>query len=238
MPERLRHYDALILHSTVYDDWDFTAASGAERIFVVPNGADPPAVADETLRSELPGHSLAVTVGSHIVRKGHAPFARAVRALARERALTGAIVAPPRRGLDALRGCQLTCQARARVLQPLRIIDDSVPGAVASAIAAADLFLFPSSWECAPLVILEAMAAGTTWVSYDIGNVSELPGGMVAGNFGELLDAAGQILDGKRPELGPQGRKAWEANHRWEDIVRRYESVFEEVLEASPTPAA
>jgi len=236
MPERLRRYDALILHSTVYQDWDFAAASGAERMFVVPNGADQP-MADETLRSEVPGRSLAVTAGSHVVSKGHAQFARAVRALGRERALTGVIVAPPRRGLDALRGCQLTCQARARI-QPLRILDGSLPGAVARAIAAADLFLFTSRVECAPLVILEAMAAGTPWVSYDVGNVSELPGGVVVASLAELLDAAGQILDGKRPELGPQGREAWEANHRWEDIVPRYESVFNEVLEVPSAPRA
>jgi len=236
MPERLRRYDALILHSSVYQDWDFAKASGAERMFVVPNGADPPS-ADGPLRSEAPGGLLAVTVGSHVIGKGHAQFARAVRALARERALTGAIVAPPRRGTDALRGCQLTCQARAR-FQPLRIIDGSLAGAVQSAVAAADLFLFTSRVECAPLVILEAMAAATPWVSYDVGNVSELPGGVVVGGLEELLRAAGQILDGKRPELGPQGREAWEADHRWENIVSRYESVFKEVLEAPSAPAA
>ncbi len=236
MPERLRGYDALILHSAVYQDWKFASDAGAERIHVVPNGADPPASGD-TLGLTAPGRSLAVTVGSHVVSKGHAQFARAIRALARERALTGVIVAPPRRGLDALRGCQLTCQARARV-QPLRILDGSLPGAVASAISAADLFLFTSRVECAPLVILEAMAAGSPWVSYDVGNVSELPGGVVAGSFGELLDAAGQVLDGKRPELGTQGREAWEADHRWEDIIPRYESVFNEVLEAPSAPRA
>ncbi len=232
MPERLRRYDALILHSTVYQDWRFAQASGVERMYVVANGADPPA-SEDTLGLQAPARALAVTVGSHVLSKGHAQFARMVRALARERPLMGAVVAPPRRGLDALRGCQLTCEARAR-FQPLRIVDGSVPGAVTSAIAAADLFLFTSRVECAPLVILEAMAAGTPWVSYDVGNVSELPGGIVAASSAELLRAAEQILDGKRAELGPQGHAAWEANHRWEDIVARYESVFEEVLEEAP----
>jgi glycosyltransferase involved in cell wall biosynthesis len=236
MPARLRAYDALILHSTVYQDWAFAAAAGAERMYVVPNGADPPASRD-TLHLATPGRALAVTVGSHVISKGHAQFARALRALGRKRALAGAIVAPPRRGVNALRGCQLTCQARARI-QPLRIVDGSAPGTVASAIAAADLFLFTSRVECAPLVILEAMAAGTPWVSYDVGNVAELPGGVVAADDKELLHAAGQILDGEREELGAQGRGAWEATHRWESIVPRYEAVFEEVLAASPISGA
>jgi glycosyltransferase involved in cell wall biosynthesis len=236
MPERLRRYDALILHSTVYQDWEFAAASGAEPMFVVPNGADAP-VMDAAPHTELPAGPVAVTVGSHVVSKGHAAFARAIRTLARERPLTGTIVASPRRGSDALRGCQLTCQARARI-QPLHIVDGTAPGAVTSSIAAADLFLFTSRVECAPLVILEAMAAGTPWVSYDVGNVSELAGGVVAANFQELVDAAREILDGRRPELGPTGQQAWEANHRWEKIIPRYESVFNEVLDASSAATA
>ncbi len=235
MPERLRSYDALILHSTVYQDWGFAQASGAQSLFVVPNGADPP-VTDGAFRSKLglPPGAIAVTVGSHVVSKGHAEFARSIRRLAHERPLTGLIVAPPRHGLDALRGCQLTCSARSR-FQSLRILDGSAPGAVAGAIGAADLFLFTSRVECAPLVILEAMAGGTPWVSYDVGNVSELAGGIVVASAEEQRATAARILDGAHPELGAQGRDAWESDHRWEQIIPRYESVFAEVLDA---PAA
>jgi glycosyltransferase involved in cell wall biosynthesis len=236
MPERLRSYDALILHSTVYQDWDFARAAGAENIFIIPNGADSP-VADTSLRSKLPSGSIAVTVGSHVISKGHAEFARSIRRLARERPLTGVVVAPPRHGLDALRGCQLTCNARAR-RQPLRILDGSVPGTVATAIAAADLFLFTSRVECAPLVILEAMAGGTPWVSYNVGNVSELAGGIVVADAHEQQAAAAEILDGKRPELGAQGHLAWESEHRWEQVIPRYESTFAAVLEGSRAPAS
>jgi glycosyltransferase involved in cell wall biosynthesis len=226
----------LILHSRVYQDWEFAAAAGVERMFVVPNAADPPA-AEPTSRSERTGESLAITVGSHVVSKGHAEFARAVRALGRERAIAGTIVAPTRHGLDALRGCQMTCRARAR-RQSLRLVDGSAPGAVESAIAGADLFLFTSRVECAPLVILEAMAAGKPWVSYDVGNVSELAGGVVVAGFEELVGAARRILDGSLAHLGAEGRAAWEASHRWEDVVPRYESIFSEVLEGCSAPAA
>jgi glycosyltransferase involved in cell wall biosynthesis len=236
MPMRLRSYDALILHSTVYQDWHFCTDAGVEQIYVVPNGADPPA--DEgTPGLARSGHALAVTVGSHVLSKGHSDFSRAIRTLGRTRALTGAIVAPPRHGLDALRGCQVACWTRART-QQLHVVDGSTPGAVASAIAAADLFLFTSTVECAPLVILEAMAAGTPWVSYNVGNVSELRGGLVAGDRAELLRSAGEILDGEHARLAGDGRKAWEVEHRWPQIVARYESVFEQVLTASSTTSA
>jgi glycosyltransferase involved in cell wall biosynthesis len=230
MPTRLRRYDALILHSAVYQDWRFASEAGAERIVIVPNGADPPA---PRLRAagQGQGEQLAVTVGSHVLSKGHAQFAHAIRALSRERELVGAIVAPQRHGLDAARGCQLSCSVRAR-RGAVRLIDGSAEGAVTSSLAAADLFLFTSRVECAPLVILEAMAAGTPWVSFDVGNVSELAGGIVATGPHELLDASREILGGQRPELGAAGHSAWESTHRWESVLDRYEATFEDVLAA------
>jgi glycosyltransferase involved in cell wall biosynthesis len=108
---------------------------------------------------------------------------------------------------------------------------------VADTLAAADLFLFTSRVECAPLVILEAMAAATPWISFDVGNVTELAGGIVATSRSELLDAARQVLSGQRPELGAAGHSAWEATHRWESVLDRYEAAFQDVLTAPPAPA-
>ena len=46
-------------------------------------------------------------------------------------------------------------------------------------------------------VLIEAMAAGTPWVSYDVGNVAELPGGIVAASDAELLDNLMLLDDGE-----------------------------------------
>jgi glycosyltransferase involved in cell wall biosynthesis len=122
-----------------------------------------------------------------------------------------------------------------RYSRVLKVVDGSAPGAALEAVAAADLFLFTSQVECAPLVILEAMAAGTPWVSYPVGNVEELPGGIVARSSRELQLAASEILDGAHPALGVAGREAWQRGHRWELIVDRYESLFSELLSARPS---
>lgn len=237
MPTILLSYDALIFPSSAYQDWEFAHSSGAERIFLVANGADSATATGEALRAQIPSGQIVVTVGRHVLSKGHGDFARLTRKLARNRQLTGVIVAPPRHGLDGVRGCQPICHARARLSSTLRFIDGSPPGVVPDALAAADLFMFTSRLESGPLVLLEAMAAETPWVSLDVGHASQLAGGIVADGLPELLDAARQILDGDRPELGPQGRNAWEAKHRWENIVPNYESVFEKVLETSAVRA-
>jgi glycosyltransferase involved in cell wall biosynthesis len=226
--ERLRRYDALVLHSAVYQDWDFARDAGAGPMFVVPNGADPPADRD-ALGLRSPGEPLVVTVGSHVYSKGHGEFAGTIRQLVDRRPVRGAIVAPPRHGLDALRGCQAACSFRARH-RSLQLVNGSSPATVAAVLAAADLFLFTSRIECAPLVVLEAMAAATPWISYDVGNVSELPGGVVVGARDDLLPTAMRLLDDPDSDLGAEGHAAWETTHRWELIIPRYESVFEEVL--------
>jgi glycosyltransferase involved in cell wall biosynthesis len=230
MPAILKSYDALIFPSEAYQDWEFAHQAGVERIFLVANGADPATATGEALRAQIPSGQIAVTIGSHVLSKGHRDFARANHTLARGRELTGVIVAPPRHGLDALRGCNMACKARARVDSSLRVVDGSPPGVVPDALAAADLFMFTSRLESGPLVILEAMASGTPWVSLNVGHASQLAGGIVSDTVAELVDAAGRILDGDHPQLGAQGRAAWEADHRWEHIVARYESVFEEIL--------
>ncbi len=230
MPAVLRSYDALIFPSEAYQDWEFAHRAGVERIFLVVNGADPATATGEALRAQIPNGQIVVTVGSHVLSKGHGDFARASRKLARSRELTGVIVAPPRRGLDALRGCHLACHTRALVSSNLHVVDGSPPGVVADALAAADLFMFTSRIESGPLVILEAMATGTPWISLDVGHASQLAGGIVVSELSKVVGVAEQILDGHCPQLGAEGREAWSANHRWEKIIARYESVFEELL--------
>ena len=83
MPARLRRYDGLIMHSTVYQDWGFAAQAGVEQMFVVPNGADPP-TSGGALRTQIASGHIAVTVGSHVYTKGHRDFARATRLLTRQ----------------------------------------------------------------------------------------------------------------------------------------------------------
>lgn len=228
MRRRLPQYDALIFHSAHYQDWDFAVAAGAERRHVIPNGADPQASAGRLQVGLAPGERVMLTVASHVRSKGHGDFARALRSVRRGRRVRGVIVAPPRRCLDGVRGCQPLCSVlNALPSNGLQLLDGRKRAAVENAIASADVFLLPSTVECSPLVIIEAMAAGLPWVSYDVGNVRELAGGIVVPGPAELAVAAAEILDGRHPGLGTKGRQAWERDHRWEKIVPRYERVLE-----------
>jgi L-malate glycosyltransferase len=225
--ERLPRYDGLVFHSSRYRDWDFAVGAGtpAEAMHVIPNAADDPA----PQRTNDAGETVFVTVGSHVRGKGHGDFIAAVRSIAARTPARGVVVAPPRRGSDALRGCQPRCLLESlRRDRPIRFVDGRAEGTVERELAAADVFLFPSTIECAPLVVLEAMAAGVPWVSYDVGNVRELPGGVVVRGLDELVDVGARLA--RSPDecerLGRAGESAWRERHRWPGVVDAYERLF------------
>ena len=226
MREQLPRYDALVMHSAVYRDWEFAEDAGTPSVamHVIPNGADEPIV-----RPPLRPKNLLVTVGSHVWSKGHLDFVSAVRSIASTTPARGVVVAPPRRGLGFARGCQARCFLES--LRPggfVEFVDGRPSGSVAAALAQAELFLFPSRIECAPIVILEAMAAGVPWISYDVGNVRELAGGIVVDGFDGLVDAGARLTSAReeRFHLAEAGQRAWRKRHRWPQIVDRYEQLF------------
>ena len=102
---------------------------------------------------------------------------------------------------------------------------------VVAAFQAADVFLYGSAWDSGPLVVLEAMATRTAFVSTDVGFVSERPGGIVAHNETEMAAALNRLLDDNvlRHSLGEQGRVACERQFNWNAINERYESLVREL---------
>lgn len=104
--------------------------------------------------------------------------------------------------------------------------------AIREAYCAADFFVCPSLTEAQPLVILDAMASGTPFLSMDVGCIAELPGGMVARNESELVKFM-QFLardEEARKRLGAIGRKACIEKYNWEKVAREYDRIFEHLL--------
>ena len=104
---------------------------------------------------------------------------------------------------------------------------------VVSAIKEADLVIITSSREASPIVVLESMAAGTPWVSFDVGCVRENAGGTVVSSVEEMVDVAVDLLGDKRlrQELGRLGRSRVVEKQNWANIAGEYEDYYREIFE-------
>jgi glycosyltransferase involved in cell wall biosynthesis len=124
-------------------------------------------------------------------------------------------------------GCWYRCRLAAAHSREVELRRHAPRQEVVAAIREADLVLLTSRNEASPLVILEAMAAGTPWVSFDAGCVRSQAGGIVARTREEMVGAAVALLrDGAlRADLGSRGRESAAASD-WGDVARRYERLL------------
>lgn len=255
LPDRLGEFDRLIFHSHTYQDIEYARRSGLENLAVVPNGAS--RAEFEDLHSDFRDrHGIAaeepvlLTVGPHNWLKGHA---LAIEAFRRAGLDSGTMVVIGNRPLRL--GCQWDCRRRA-IAARLRsagrrrvLVLDSAREEVVAAYKAADAFVFGSQVECSPLVLFEAAASATPFISVACGNAKEIAewtgGGVVVRSVrrdrrvhGEPQALATEIArlwrdPDRRRRLGEAGRESWLAEFTWDRIAGLYEEVYRGAAERS-----
>jgi L-malate glycosyltransferase len=125
-------------------------------------------------------------------------------------------------------GCYYGCRARAMMSKSVEVKTNVPRKQVISAIQEADVLVSSSMWEANSVVLLESMAAGTPWVSTDVGSARELAGGVVVKSLGEMVEEVGGLLtdSGRRRSLGAAGRVRAVQRHDWEAVVDQYEHLY------------
>jgi glycosyltransferase involved in cell wall biosynthesis len=252
MPAWLRAMDANVFQGETYRDHAFARRHGVERTTVIPNGASEAefgAAQPVDVRGLLgipADHALVLHVGSFTGLKGQRE-AIAIFRRARLDRTTLLLVGDPANPRESRR-CERVARAHGHGL--LRFLDRGAIRMVAldrpSTVAAfqqADLFLFPSRIECSPVVLFEAAAAGTPFLSSDAGNAAEIAGWTGAG---EILptrtdgDGRARVEPGpsarqlrrlmadapRRRVMAEAGRRAWRERFTWEAITARYEALY------------
>ncbi|MDX6664214.1 MAG: L-malate glycosyltransferase, partial [Solirubrobacteraceae bacterium] len=192
---------------------------------------------------------MLLTVGSHSGTKGHRQCLAAF-ALADTGPATLVINGDGRRHS----GCTDACRRLSRALGPLLaargkrvVMTDLDRAALVTAFHAADLFVLLSRIECSPVVLYEALAARTPFISSDTGNAREIArqtgGGEIVRTLGQpqsrpvadplaAVRAIERLLgDGaRRADMAEAGHAAWRRRFTWERLTDDYLAVYDEVM--------
>jgi glycosyltransferase involved in cell wall biosynthesis len=253
-------YDMNVFLSDDYRDINFARDCGITRTTLIPNGAgadefQPRPEADIRRELGIPaGHFLILHVGSHTGLKGHA---EALQIFQRAEIKNAAflLIANTFGGGGCTRRCTASASAfnssPAAALAHKNIIVAELPRkSTVAAYHAADLFLFPSNLECSPLVLFEAMASKTPFLTTDAGNAGEIVawsgGGLLLPTEKEYREyvysragiaGSARLLEdlyndaARREAMQERGFAAWQKSFTWEKITLEYEKLYLSLLE-------
>jgi glycosyltransferase involved in cell wall biosynthesis len=253
LPGILKKYDHLIFHSNSGRDVQFVRQHGIDNGSLIPNGAslDEFSTAQNGFRDKygIPADGpLLLTVGSHTGAKGHGVVMEAFR-----RARIGPATLIIIGNTLGSPGCLPRCKAQARFVnlatfgkKRVLLLDPPRAGVIA-AYQAADIFLFGSNIECSPIVLFEAAASGTPFISTACGNAAEIAewtqagvivatqpdgNGYVRTGASAIADAIENLLGDRTrlEQLSRSGRQSWEKRFTWERIALEYERVYLKLL--------
>lgn len=256
MKRWMKQYDMNVFLSEGYRDIDFARKNGVKKRVLIPNGASEEeflATEHFDIRKKLgipTDHFLVLLVGAHTGAKGH----REAIEIFRKANITNAtllIVAYP-----SWTRCARRCFLIKHIFNALPkrltdkkhlIITSLSRQETVSAYKQADVFLFPSNIECSPIVLFEAMASKTPFLTTDVGNAQEIirwsKSGMVLptskGRYGQSLaeiDTSVVLLEAmhhnpeKRKIMAENGYRAWKKQFTWDKIVKQYEKVYQNII--------
>ena len=207
---------------------------------IIPNGVDieqwTAAPLDVRGKWGIGTNPWVVTVSNHSTVKNHNAFWSVVERSSEDIAgIQGSIIG---RGYGAEKfrlgrlgvrgGCWYRCRLKSLFSDCVRLHSNTTRPEVVSAIKEADLLLVTSTREAAPLAVLEAMAAGTPWISFKVGNYMENVGGIAVDSQSEMVAALKRVLLDKElaERLGREGYERVQARHSWGEIVNAHQRAY------------
>ncbi len=244
LPGAIAQYDAAIYFSVRNNDWTFAERHGLTNGVIIPNAADPSeftAAERGNLRKRfgLTDEVIVLTVSNHGWVKNHRFFwdcVPGIKAAGGFPVMIGEAYAPA--PLKWLKQCYPHCRSKG-LIHSVPVLEHCSRQFVRDAYADADIFLFGSSFECSPLVMFEALASGTLFVTTECGNVRDMA--EIACVVRDGAEATATIRDfisdrGRYRDRIERGRSLIGESLNWEKISRDYEALYQRILSSASGP--
>jgi L-malate glycosyltransferase len=244
IPRHLCSYSKWVRVSNLSEEFSFAEKFNIQVPPVITNGVDMNEWARPPLGLRMTWgigrKPWVVDVSNHNPLKNHRIFfelANSLRGVGAHFTVIGGTYPMNKWGLGRLGisgGCAYQCRLRSMLSMGAVDLKTNLPRyEVVSAIQEADVVVSTSKWEANSVVLLESMAAGTPWVSFDVGSARENVGGVVTGNPDEMASTVIELLrdPDRRNTLSSAGRARAEAKHSWDSITEQYENLYESVVE-------
>ncbi len=254
MKKWMSSFDMNVFLSDDYRDIQFAKANGITRFMIIPNGAD-----EREFSHIQPGlfrksfhipesNILILHVGSFTGLKGHLEALQVLNKI-RHQNVTLCFIGNDYQHFPKYKRTKLKWWfERTKLLfssKKLIILEPNRKRTL-EAFADADIFLFPSNIECSPLVLFEAVASGTPFLSSKVGNSEEIAqwtgGGLILpthvddNGFSHIkTEESASMLDdlikneNLRNQLSQVGRKNWMEKFTWEKISEAYISLYNQL---------
>lgn len=258
MPEYMYKYNRLVFHAQKYRDINFAHKHGLKNITIIPNGASQEefSTSDSTFRNRygIPENiPLLLTVSNHNILKGHRYCTEVF-----QQARIGPSVLVIIGGMKRRGGCLTDCFRRSSWVKVTTfgkkrvILLDPPRQDVVAAFHAADIFIFCSRLEYSPLVLYEALASKTPFVSSDCGNAGEIarwtgggvvipstpsPDGLASIPTGLMANEIEKLIkdSSSRQHFAEVGHEAWINQFTWEKLAAQYEKLYQSEIDKGLT---
>lgn len=234
LPLALRSCDRLIFHGERYQDRRYAEEHGlGAKGVVIPNGAatEEFSVAPLGFRARygITTRYMFLSVSNHYFAKGHSAVIKAFRGVGDDDATLVLIGERPHN--HGWYSCAPFCAARSVGNPRIRVLSGVPRPWVVSAFQEADLFLFASRVECAPLVTYECFASRTPMVTTPVGNLPDHSGDVtLVESPAEMSRAIRRFHEGPEPfrVMAERAYRRYCDQHTWEKITDRYEALYRE----------
>lgn len=179
-----------------------------------------------------------LNVSNHNSNKGHSNYINLAKSL-KGKNIKFSLIGRPHLAqkfgmgkFGILGGCYYSCYIKSFLNSSVILKTNLQRKEVVSAIKEADILVSTSVKEANSIVILEAMAAKTPWVSFNVGSVSKNEGGVIVRNEKHMAEQICELLidHKKRLHLGRLGRQRVNEFHSWDKIISLYEKEYLSVI--------